>query len=344
MPNNIPDVPATLRRAKSLANSGSWDDAIRLLTEANRQLEDGRLESRLLELRHFAFDALARPAPAAGWPPPVPDLFPGTSSVPEIPAGDLSVERVQSAIQHHGSIIVRGLFDSQACARIRHTIDEAFAAAQAVAGQKEFDATPWYTHFVQQRKKGYNFGGMERYFVTFGSGVLAVDSPRAMFRYLDCLEAIGFDTFLHDYFGERPALSAKKSTLRRTPPDASAGWHQDGGYFRTDVRALNLWAAFSSCGVDAPSIDMFAKRFDHIVQRGVPGRENSDAVSDENAAAYGMEHVKRLQFEQGDALLFDEMALHRTGVDPSMTRTRYAVEMWFFAASMFPHDQVPLYL
>jgi ABC-type spermidine/putrescine transport system permease subunit I len=28
----------------------------------------------------------------------------------------------------------------------------------------------------------------------------------------------------------------------------------------------------------------------------------------------------------------------------AMTKTRYAVEMWFFAASMFPHSQVPLHL
>jgi hypothetical protein len=344
MPNNKTGVPAVMRRARAFAESGSWDEAIQLLTEANRLSEDGRLETRLVELRHQAFDALARPAPIPNWPLQVPDLFPGTSTVPEIPASELSVELVNSAVQHHGSIIVRGLFEPPACELVRNTIDAAFAGAEAVAGQKEFDPTPWYTHFVQQRKKGYNFGGMERYFVTFGSGVLAVDSPRAMFRYLDCLKAIGFDSFLHEYFGERPALSAKKSTLRRTPPNASSGWHQDGGYFRTEVRALNLWAAFSRCGVDAPSIDMFAKRFDHIVQRGIPGKENSDAVSDENAAQYGLEHAVRLEFEEGDALLFDEMALHRTGVDASMTKTRYAVEMWFFAASMFPHDQVPLYL
>ncbi|NND67363.1 MAG: hypothetical protein HKN19_07240, partial [Halioglobus sp.] len=68
------------------------------------------------------------------------------------------------------------------------------------------------------------------------------------------------------------------------------------------------------------------------------------AVSEETVAGYGMENAQRLQFAEGDALLFDEMALHRTGVDASMTKNRYAMEMWFFAASMFPHDQVPLYL
>ena len=42
---------------------------------------------------------------------------------------------------------------------------------------------------------------------------------------------------------------------------------------------------------------------------------------------------RRPTFRAGDALLFDEMMLHRTGADPSMPDTRYAIEMWFFAPS-----------
>lgn len=49
-------------------------------------------------------------------------------------------------------------------------------------------------------------------------------------------------------------------------------------------------------------------------------------------------------FAPDDAILLDEMALHRTGVSSSMTETRYAIEMWFFVASMFHHQQVSLYL
>jgi hypothetical protein len=344
MPANKTEIPAVMRRASELVDSGLWDEAVQLLTEANRRSEDGRLETRLIELRHRAFEGLGVPAPVPDWPQQVPDHFPGTSTLPEIAASDLSVELVISAIQHHGSIIVRGLFEPQVCELVRSTIDSAFDASDAVAGQKEFEPTPWYTHFVPQRKKGYNFGGNDRYFVTLGSGALAVDSPRAMFRYLECLRGIGFDKFLFDYFGERVALSAKKATLRRTPPSAAAGWHQDGALFPREVRALNLWAAFSRCGVDAPSIDMFAKRFNHSVDQGVEEAAYIDAVSNDNAARYGLEHVVRPEFEPGDAFLFDEMALHRTGVDTSMTKTRYAVEMWFFAASMFPHSQVPIHL
>ena len=47
-------------------------------------------------------------------------------------------------------------------------------------------------------------------------------------------------------------------------------------------------------------------------------------------------------FEAGDALLFDEMLLHRTAIEPEMTHERYTLESWFFAPSHYPHDQIPI--
>ena len=184
---------------------------------------------------------------------------------------------------------------------------------------------------------GYTFGRLDRHFVSAGAGVLAVDSPRPFYRYLECLTDAGIAKLLQEYFDERPLLSAKKTTLRRTPPDAVAGWHQDPRSFSEPVRALNIWAAFSPSGVDGPSLDIFANRFDALVERGV-----ADILDDDTAANGGIETVERPVFEPGDPVLFDEMAMHRTGVNKSMTQTRYAIEMWFVAASMFPRQQVPL--
>ncbi len=50
----------------------------------------------------------------------------------------------------------------------------------------------------------------------------------------------------------------------------------------------------------------------------------------------------RPAFAPGDALLFDHLTLHRTGVGPGMSRDRYAIESWFFAPSTYPQAQVPL--
>ena len=47
------------------------------------------------------------------------------------------------------------------------------------------------------------------------------------------------------------------------------------------------------------------------------------------------------EFSPGDALLFDHLFLHRTGVAPGMTRERWAIETWFFAPSTLPRGPDP---
>ena len=43
-------------------------------------------------------------------------------------------------------------------------------------------------------------------------------------------------------------------------------------------------------------------------------------------------------------MLFDHLCLHRTAIEPTMKKTRYAIESWFFAPSVYPDPvkQVPL--
>ena len=52
--------------------------------------------------------------------------------------------------------------------------------------------------------------------------------------------------------------------------------------------------------------------------------------------------ITRPVFKPGDALLFDDLFLHQTGSDPSMSKPRYAIESWFFGPSAFPQDYVPI--
>ena len=54
--------------------------------------------------------------------------------------------------------------------------------------------------------------------------------------------------------------------------------------------------------------------------------------------------VVRPTLRAGDALLFDDRFVHRTAVDPAMSRDRYAIESWFFAPSRYPAPQLPVML
>jgi hypothetical protein len=108
---------------------------------------------------------------------------------------------------------------------------------------------------------------------------------------------------------------------------------------------LNVWLALSPCGGDrpCPGLDVVPKRFDGLVPTGTDGAYfdwavGHDCVLRESADA----PIIRPEFQAGDALLFDELFLHRTALEPTMTEERYAIESWFFAPSMYPGDIQPI--
>jgi hypothetical protein len=199
---------------------------------------------------------------------------------------------------------------------------------------------PWYYRF--EGTDTHHIRGETRKFVREGAGVWTVESPRMMFEFLEVLERTGLRPLVREYLGERPAMTLKKSTLRRTPPLPHADWHQDGAFLGEGIRTINLWLSLSHCGEDAPGLDLLPRRLDRIVETGSGGAIFPWSVGPGTVeeAAEGVP-ILRPRFEPGDALLFDELFLHRTATDETMTRERYAIETWFFAPSVYPGDQIP---
>ncbi len=327
-------------------------EAIRLLTKANRVHRDRKVEQRLVELRYEAFKGMdwshARPA----WPEVVEDLFPG-ERIPEVARADLTVESVRSGIHTHGSLLVRGLVDRDQVDRLIGDIDATFAAFDADAGGgTDPDHAGWYRRFehdqvsdrTRRRKQG---------------SIGTVESPPTLFDVIEILDDAGIGQLAEDYFGEAPMLLARKATLRRLPHDTSGGWHQDGAFMGADIRSLNVWLALSHCGDDAPGLDVVGRRLDDLVQTGVSSSRKGGSgyadwgVSPENAELAAAGTVERPIFEPGDALIFDQLCLHRTGRDPGMKKGRDAIETWLFAPSTYaamttpsegysPRDQLPI--
>lgn len=106
---------------------------------------------------------------------------------------------------------------------------------------------------------------------------------------------------------------------------------------------MNVWIALTRCGDVAPGMDIVPRRLEEIVETGTRGATFDWSVGPEVAEeAAGEAGVLRPIFEAGDVLLFDDMFLHTTATDPSMTKTRYAIESWFFGPSAYPADYVPI--
>lgn len=335
------DVGGLLADADRLAAAGQGPQAIDLLTGANRARPDTALEQRLVALRHQVLATSPR-RPLAGLPAEVTAEEPPGPLAPTPPA-ELTVAALRRGLAHHGCVLVRGLIPPERAEALARGVDRALDAFDACIDEpRGTSAPPWYVPFDADPRK-YRVGG-RRAWVRASGALWTADSPRMLFELLDLVDTTGIGALVEGYFGERPALSANKCTLRRVPLDTSTNWHQDGAFLGRHVRTLNLWLALSPCGADAPGLDIVPRRFDDILPTGTDGALFDWSVSPTlvEEAAGGADAIVRPEFAPGDALLFDHLFVHRTGIAPRMTRERWAIETWFFGPSTYPEGQIPL--
>ena len=132
--------------------------------------------------------------------------------------------------------------------------------------------------------------------------------------------------------------------MRRTPAeDRIVAWHQDGSFLNSDVRTMNVWIALSKCGGDYPSPALEVAPF------RIPEVLPTEGLFSPNALSFDLVEEITTEiptvvpaFDPGDAILFDELFLHRTHVNPKMIEDRYALECWFFAPSHLATVYVPV--
>ena len=314
---------------------------IERLTRANREKRDPDIETRLVELRHAAgIRLLDSSNSGADYPEPAFDVLPGRNgNLAGISPEQLSPEVVRAGILRDGCLLVRGVLTPDRAEHLVAQIHAAFDARDSLQAGRPADGG-YYHEFVPDERFRSEEGGRD--WVAGGGGLWVADSPHLMFEMLDSFERAGLTSVIREYLGEQPTISVEKCTLRKVDPDAGHGWHQDGA-FMGDVRALNVWLALSRCGDEAPGMDIVPKRLDHIVPTGTEGAIFEWSVAPQVAAeAAGEDGVLRPIFEPGDVLLFDDLFLHSTAAEPSMKKSRMAIESWFFGASATPTEYAPL--
>jgi Phytanoyl-CoA dioxygenase (PhyH) len=317
-------------------------ERIERLTDANRARPSAEREREILAARHLAGIALiAAEDPDAMFAQPAAELPSADGGLPELPADRLTAGLLRAAILRDGCALVRGLIDPRRARALADGIDLAYESRRAREREPAAAAGGYYDEFIPDPRFAQD---LLRDWIKVGGGLLGVDSPRLTFQFTEALREAGVDRLVADYLGEPALVSSHKTTMRIAEPDVAGQWHQDGR-FMGPVRSLNLWLALSRCGDVAPGLDVVPVRLEEYVATGTEGAALSWTISDEQAvAAAGGRPVLRPIFEPGDALLFDELFLHKTGSDPSMPRPRYAIENWFFGASGFPSDYAPIAL
>ena len=276
--------------------------------------------------------------------------LPSDGEIPEISATALTPDLLRSAMATSGCLLVRQLVASDVITEIADVIDRVIDSAET-STESNSQAEALYGVFANppgnleqllpQPKLGWSRG-----FHRNGGSAMSIESASVAESLLELYESMGLKTFLTDYLGERPCLSALKWVLRRpklpTQPD---GWHQDGAFMGEEINSLNMWLAVSECGGDsgAPSMDMVPRRLTEIFAAGDGSAVfdwsiSSDAIRTE----FGEGSIRTPAFAPGDALLFDHFLIHRTQYAESLHKPRYAIETWFFGEHNFPANQVPL--
>lgn len=329
-----------LARADALVDEGRPFEAIDVLCAANRSGRDPEIERRLAQVRYTAFSHLEPQSVFDTWPAPVEvDPADRPARIPEISRAELDAEVVRRHILTDGSVRVNGLLDADQVATFVAGIDTALATR--APGRDGDRSQSWVAALPLPRDEAHSLG---RHWIAGAGGILGADSPRLLASLFETYEQLGLREILTGYLGERPVLSANKCTMRKVPVTANTDWHQDGAFLgEPGIRVLNIWVALTDCGVDAPGMDLVPKRFDHVVETGTGGAIFDWAVGPEVVERLSVDApVVRPEFKAGDALLFDELFLHRTAIEPTMTLPRHAIESWFFAPTSYPDGQVPL--
>lgn len=309
---------------------GDLTARLEALSERNRTESSAPIETEILELRHEQFLELSRhgarePSLAAAAAPPVPiDPSVGLAVTHGIPEARV----VRSTIEAHGSLVVRRFLTEEATARLTNVVEMAVGARRDVlAGTARDGESPWYTEFPHVRQLG------ARSF-TETSGALVVDCPRGAFQLIETFREIGVDKLATEFLETRPILSAEKTVFRRVEPAVFASWHQDGAFLGERIRTLDVWIALSHCGRTAPSLEIVPFRVPRILPTGAFFSWDLD----ERVIAQTYPGFKPVlaEFAPGDAILFDQLCVHRSGHLAGMTEPRLAIECWLFGTGSVP--------
>jgi len=272
--------------------------------------------------------------------------LPAEPRVPEVGVHDLTAAALRAAIADHGALIVRNVFSTAETDALIEAIDRALDACRSPREVRAKLANAYFNppgnlvSIMPNREKEL---ADLRMFNGIVGAVMCVEAPSIAESLLQLFEAHGLKELIGEYLGEPPCLSVKKWVLRRNlPTKEPTGWHQDGAFMGTDINTINMWLPLTTCGGEtgAPGMDVIPQRLYAIAS--ADGADFDWSVSDEQAR--GGTHCAPVApvFNAGDAFFFDHLYLHRTQFRQDFTRSRYAIESWFFGATTFPKSQIPV--
>lgn len=294
--------------------------------------EDPDLSGWFDSLLTGAVDAVAA-GPLIKPPHPRPILNPSNRLLERKwdPAATASLLRDLSA---RSCVMLRNFISAEEAGRLAEIGRRCFAEtdenlARTLRGEPQI---PSIYSKLRDAEQGVRLGN-DRSMRIFG-GMPIETVPYAGYELFKLLRASGLLPLVESYVGGRPLISGQKCTLRLGDKDAPVRhvFHQDGAFLGGEAaRTMNIWIALTEAGIDAPGLEVFPDRVLEIMPVGEQGATVSWEMNEERTyARLGRDSMSIPAFQPGDALIFDQMCVHRTHVRPEMTKLRLAYECWFF--------------
>jgi hypothetical protein len=261
-----------------------------------------------------------------------------TDTLPEVAPGELTVAVVERALVEHGALIVRGLVPEEHRRRLIEDIDRGLdAQIEYVHGSGELtDPSHFHPHPAPPEVAAVRAWAIEN------GAVMLPDSPSLLVDTLRMLRDTGITELARDFLGAEPVTTMTKSAGRRIAAGTGICWHQDGGFLGIDHVVLNLWTTLTPCGPGrAPGLELVPRRFRDVVPPR-PDAQFGWSVGDSLPDGVDWETVDPV-LDAGDAIVFDQLLLHRTGRGDGTTAQRYGTETWMFGAGSVPdHEYLPI--
>ena len=349
VPTDPSEQARGVERARSLEAEGHLLDALDAYSGAHAAATgDPVFDAKLLRLRFDAFSRLEPMPPREPWPVVSPgEPWSDADRPPRLTPTELTVATLSTTVLRHGGVIVPGLLPPDTAQRLASGMDR-LLAAQDHHFSGTFDDvldTGWFSPFRCSPNAPADKSARLRqtrglFWQNHNEVAMAFDSPYLSFELFHALAVLGRHPAHHGVCrrdarawhstSARSAVSAQRSRRDRE-------WHQDGSTLGPGVRGMGVWIALTDCGVDAPGLDVVPRRLDQLVDMGTEGTIFPWAVSPALVEERFPGEAIRPVFRPGDALIFDDLLLHRTTRDRTMPNHRYAVETWYYAPSAVPH-------
>jgi hypothetical protein len=326
-----PDFETARRQAREAAEAGRFREAVAIGKLVNRKAPDLAFAGELRDWRHRAYYEAKPVAGTAQWPPSYADPFPDlVNQLPEIDASELTLDILGGAIEHHGTLIIRGLFSREQMNVYVDAILKTFSQLEEEGQEAAGD------YHELKPVAGSLFELIVSRTLFPGVTIDMADAPNVMELWFAGLEQSGIIDLVTNYLDEHPAIAACKADIFRMPPMTEpAGWHQDGAAFGKDCRAINIWVAATECGEKASGLEFVPTRLTDYVETGTKGTDFYWSVGESVAEAAATMPLVRPNFMPGDAVMFDKFSLHRATALPGMNKPRYALQSWLFAPSKY---------